>query len=75
MPKIRENLAPKNVKNIAIFMPPTVGSNILDLDEGIEHFGPQIRILHQKLPIWSISEVETRTSRSKYEEINFYMSF
>ena len=30
------------------------------LDEGIKHFGPQIRILRQKLqklPIWSMSEV------------------
>ena len=44
---------------------------VLGVDEGVEHFGPQIRILRQKLPMWSISEVYDRPSRSKYEETYF----
>ena len=43
--------------------------SFLDLDEGIDHFGPQNWILHQKLPIWSVSEVLNRPSMSKCDEI------
>ena len=43
---------------------PDCFATILGLDDRIEHFEPQFRILHQKLPIWSISEIYIRPAKA-----------